>query len=198
MKYARMLILMVIATALAISGCTMPDQAPSPTPSPTVETPTPTALPADIPTPTPLPSITATPTPAPEPSPVAGKMFEIKDLEIYWDTVDPLQYEKATFTLDYINESQTLTDVRVAYRVITPVIIVNYDGTNTTTILQKESVATLGMMKPGDEKKVEIEGPKHQKVPTRVEILVTWNGGSEQAFNTTLEVPDMQFGTIEY
>lgn len=199
-----MLAALLIAAVLAISGCTSPS--PSPSPSAIVS---PTATPTTMATVSPSPTANASPTatvlptasaaPTIAPTVVAAGNLAASGISIVSDTSDPLQHDTAQLTLNNTGTS-VLSDVTVVYTVVTPFIMVNPDGTTSTTSNQTAtSTVYVGKMSPAEIKTVTIKSPDHAKnVPAYVTIKATWKGGEATILRTTIQAPDNKMSTQKY
>ncbi len=196
MKLNYLVIASLLMAVLAISGCTSPAASPTPSPSPTEA---PAATPAPTVTPTPEPTATPTPTATPVPVYSNGSPVSVSQIKIDWDTT---QYndratQTATMTVKNTLGDSIVQDVEVLYKVTTPAVFVNPDGsyenrTNTVTATQH-----IGLMQAGEQRDLTFQLDHTKNLPATVSVTITWRGGSAVVFNKTLEMPDHSFGTFE-
>jgi hypothetical protein len=197
MRSHYIVLVSLLMAAMAISGCTSPAASPSPTAAPTA---TPTATPAPTETPTPAPTVTPTPEPTAVPEYSDGSPVSVSGIKIDWDTTqfEGRAKETATMTVKNALDEGVVLDVVVLYKVATPAMLVNPDGsvenyTNTVT-----STQNIGLMQVGEQRDLTFQVDHTKNVPVTVSVTVQWRGGSAVVFNRTLELPDNSFGTLEF
>jgi hypothetical protein len=195
MRMNFMLVTVLIAAILAISGCTSPS--PSPSPSAIVS---PTLTPIAVANASPTSAVTATPSALPT-APVlttALGNLTVSGISIDWDTTDILQHDIAHLSLQNMGGT-VIEDVNVAYTVATPVTLVNPDGTSSVSNQTATASVYVGKMSPTEVKNVTIQSPDHMKNTTVfVNILVSWKGGQGTALQTSLSAPSGKIGNQTY
>jgi hypothetical protein len=125
----------------------------------------------------------------------------VSNIKIEWDTT---QYEgqakeTASMTVKNMLNDSIVLDVVVQYKVTTPAIFANPDGsfenrTNTVTATPRN----IGVMQVGEQRDVTFQVDHAKNVPATVTITVQWRGGSAVVLNKTLDLPDHSFGTCEF
>jgi hypothetical protein len=189
MRMNYLLVTLLIAAILAISGCT----SPSPTPSPSAIV-SPTMAPTSVATLTPTPAVTAVPSAVPAITATVGNITA-SGISIDWDTTDILQHDVAHISLQNIGGT-VIEDVNVAYTVVTPITIVDSYNAPTTSNQSKTASVYVGKMSPTEVKNVTIQSPDHMKnVTSAILINVSWKGGEGTVLQAGLTVPDGKLGT---
>ncbi len=195
MRMNFMLVTLLIAAILAISGCT----SPSPTPSPSAIV-SPTSTPTAVANASPTSTVTAIPSAFPTPPVLAPSLgnLTVSGISIDWDTTDILQHDIAHLSLQNMGGT-VIEDVNVAYTVATPVTLVNPDGTSSVSNQTATASVYVGKMSPTEVKNVTIQSPDHMKNTTVfVNILVSWKGGQGTALQTSLSAPSGKIGNQTY
>lgn len=195
MRMNFILVTLLIAAILAISGCT----SPSPTPSPSAIV-SPTSTPTAIANASPTSAVTATPSAVPTPPVLTTALgnLTVSGISIDWDTTDILQHDIAHLSLQNMGGT-VIEDVNVAYTVATPVTLVNPDGTSSVSNQTATASVYVGKMSPTEVKNVTIQSPDHMKNTTVfVNILVSWKGGQGTALQTSLSAPSGKIGNQTY
>ncbi len=203
MKLRYLLVALLIAAGIVLSGCT------SPSPGATVS---PTPLPTSLPTAAANATVVASPTPAasglPTSIPTSASSsgaavtsvgnLTVSGVSIDWDTTDPLQHDTAHVTLQSVDTS-VIQDVTVTYTVATPATIANSDGTTAIVSNPVTNSVYVGKMSPTEVKNVTIQVPDHPKnVPATITIQVSWKGGQGTILQGVLTAPDGTMGTQKY
>lgn len=192
MRMNYLLVTLLIAAILAISGCTSPS--PSPSPSAIVS---PTSAPTVVATPSPSAAPSAAPSAVPVVTATIGNLTA-SGISIDWDTTDTLQHDVVHLSLQNVGAT-LIQDVTVTYTVVTPSTIVDSYNAPTTTNQSKTASVYVGKMSPTEVKNVTIQSPDHVKnVTSSVIINVSWNGGQGTVLQAGLTVPDGKLGTQTY
>lgn len=195
MRMNFMLVTLLIAAILAISGCTSPS--PSPSPGAIVST---TSTPTAVASASPTSAVTAIPSAVPTPPALTTSLGNLtaSGISIDWDTTDILQHDVAHLSLQNMGGT-VIEDVNVDYTVATPVTVVNPDGTSSVSNQTATASSYVGKMSPTEVKNVTIQSPDHMKNTTAyVTILVSWKGGKGTALQTSLTAPNGKLGNQTY
>ncbi len=158
-----------------------------PTPIPT-EPPAPTVGPTWVPTPTPVPPIMT----------LSGFSIIVTingDLKPISDDPNQSEQENAQYAMrqDKVSfsvqntGSNTLNNVVITYKVVTPMSVIDSGQTFTTDYVQTKNV-TLGTMTRGASKPITLESPLYGAMLTaNVTVTALWDGGSLDLYKTTLQ-----------
>lgn len=198
-----MLVALLIAAGIAISGCTSPS--PGATVSPTAS---PTSIPTSVPSATAAasvaPGVSVTPAPTTASAGSSGTALTsvgnlaVSGVSIDWDTMDTIQHDTAYVTLQNVGTS-LIQDVTVTYTAATPSLLANSDGTTSIVSQPVSTSIYVGKISPTEVKNVVLPSLVHAKnVPATVTIKVSWKDGEGTILQGTLSAPDYKLGNKAY
>ena len=187
-SYRMIILLTIVITAIALSGCTgSSGSGPSAKPMVvnTVGTgPAQVQVPQDTPVPTPM--ITATPTPTPVPPPISISNVNITGTVDSGAAQYADRHDTAKFTITNTG-SATLQDLVIVYQVDTAETATSGAGT-TSTDVPRYTNTSEGTLNPGDSMNLVVTAPLYPALlVANVTITAMWKGGSLVMYNTTLD-----------